>query len=90
MDNLSKLTVHECKMFYGISVDPNNTATPVCSAISGILANTSGRNYHILTVKEGNDANGSSLNTDTDSTVISIGNGFITNYSVYQVRISSR
>jgi len=66
----------------GISVDEANDATPVCSAISGILANTSGRNYHILTVKEGNDANGSSLNTDADSTVISIGNGFITNYSV--------
>ena len=58
----------------GISVDEANDATPVCSAISGILANTSGRNYHILTVKEGNDANGSSLNTDSDSTVISIGN----------------
>ena len=37
----------------GISVHPNNTiASPVESAISCVLANTSGRNYHILTVKE--------------------------------------
>ena len=67
----------------GISVDPTNDASPTCSAISGLLSNISGRNYHILTVKEGNDANESSgLATDSTSTVISIGNGFITNYSM--------
>tara|TARA_A100001201_G_scaffold82148_1_gene73142 strand:+ start:874 stop:2115 length:1242 start_codon:yes stop_codon:yes gene_type:complete len=66
----------------GISVDSNNDITPTSSAISGILSNISGRNYHILTVKEGSDANNSSLQASSDSTVISIGNGFITNYSV--------
>lgn len=69
----------------GISVDPTNlssAATVTTSAISGILANTSGRNYHILTVKEGADANNSALQASSNSTVISIGNGFITNYSV--------
>ena len=67
----------------GITVDPANDASPTCSAISGLLSNISGRNYHILTVKEGNDANESSgLTTDSTSTVISIGNGFITNYSM--------
>lgn len=66
----------------GISVDSANDITPTCSAISGILSNISGRNYHILTVKEGSDANNSSLQASSDSTVISIGNGFITNYSV--------
>jgi hypothetical protein len=76
----------------GISVDPNNSGTAIgspggikvaTSAISGMLANTSGRNYHILTTAEGTDA---SANTDSavgeGSTVISIGNGFITNYSI--------
>jgi hypothetical protein len=66
----------------GISVDSNNDITPTSSAISGILSNISGRNYHILTVKEGEDANGGSAQADSTSTVISIGNGFITNYSV--------
>lgn len=66
----------------GFSVDPNNGVTPVCSAISGILSNQSGRNYHILTVKEGEDANGGGAQADSTSTVISIGNGFVTNYSV--------
>ena len=66
----------------GISVDSNNDITPTSSAISGILSNISGRNYHILTVKEGEDANGGSAQADSTSTVISIGNGFVTNYSV--------
>lgn len=69
---------------------------PRCSVLSGILANSSGRNYHVLTVAEGTDANvpsGNLLGDDTaardankgtasTSQVISIGNGFITNYSV--------
>ena len=56
------------------------------SALSGILSNTSGRNYHILTVAEGTDANSELLSstkaTVNTSTVISIGNGYITNYSM--------
>ena len=51
----------------GISVDPANSGSAIASpggvqvqtsAISGMLANTSGRNFHILTTKEGADANG--------------------------------
>lgn len=62
------------------------------SAISGILSNVSGRNYHIVTTAEGTDANvdrfapgaGALANKSqaTTSTIISIGNGFITNYSM--------
>ena len=56
------------------------------SAVSGILANISGRNYHILTVAEGTDANtddnGATMSTASTSTVISVGNGYITNYSL--------
>ena len=76
----------------GISVDPQNSGSAIgspggvivkTSAISGMLANTSGRNYHILTTKEGTDANGNSSSaTGEGSTVISIGNGFVTNYSM--------
>ena len=66
----------------GISTAAQGKATPTTSAISGLLSNTSGRNYHILTVKEGSDANNSALQSNSASTVISIGNGFITNYSV--------
>ena len=66
----------------GISVDPENNTSPNITAISGVLANTSGRNYHILTTKEGEDANGGSAAAASTSTVISIGNGFITNYSM--------
>ena len=73
----------------GITVDPANTETTAnCGALSGLLANASGRNYHILTVKEGDDANikdataGPNAEVESTSTVISIGNGFITNYSV--------
>jgi|7_EtaG_2_1085326.scaffolds.fasta_scaffold00907_8 hypothetical protein len=60
--------------------------------LSGLLADTSGRNYHIVTVAEGEDANNetaalSDVNTTnksakSTSTIISIGNGFVTNYSM--------
>jgi len=54
-------------------------------ALSGVLANISGRNYHILTVAEGTDANADSdsgKSANAANSVISIGNGYITNYSV--------
>ena len=54
-------------------------------ALSGVLANVSGRNYHILTVAEGTDANADSdsgKSANAANSVISIGNGYITNYSV--------
>tara|TARA_Y100000361_G_C11155804_1_gene344057 strand:+ start:685 stop:1929 length:1245 start_codon:yes stop_codon:yes gene_type:complete len=66
----------------GVSSQPQSKSAPSISAISGILSNVSGRNYHILTVTEGRDANDSSLQSTNTSTVISIGNGYITNYSV--------
>jgi len=54
-------------------------------ALSGLLANISGRNYHVLTVAEGTDANANSdsgKSANAANSVISIGNGYITNYSV--------
>jgi hypothetical protein len=58
------------------------------SAVSGILSNVSGRNYHIVTIAEGGDANSdgalsaTNVSQATTSTIISIGNGFVTNYSM--------
>lgn len=63
----------------------------VKSFISGLVDTTkgatiSGRNFHIFTAPEGNDANGlggSDLSfTGVTASTISIGNGFVTNYSV--------
>lgn len=64
------------------------------SFISGLIDSTqvadtstlSGRNFHIFTAPEGNDANGvgstdASL-TGSEASTITIGNGFITNYSL--------
>ena len=48
-------------------------------AISGFLSETQGQNYYILTVDEGEDVVGATIGSTTDS-VISIGNGFVTNY----------
>ena len=61
------------------------------SFISGLIdsANVgviSGRNFHIFTAPEGNDANGLAVGaaalTGNTASTISIGNGFVTNYSV--------
>jgi len=51
------------------------------SAISGLMVDTQGNNYYILTVDEGEDVVGANLNSTTNS-VIAIGNGFITEYSL--------
>jgi hypothetical protein len=48
-------------------------------AISGLMVDTQGNNYYILTVDEGEDAVGSNLGSATD-TVVCIGNGFISEY----------
>lgn len=50
------------------------------SALSGFLRETQGQNYYILTVDEGEDVVGSTINSSTDS-VVAIGNGFLTEYS---------
>lgn len=49
-------------------------------ALSGFLKETQGQNYYILTVDEGKDVVGSTMNTSTDS-IVAIGNGFVTEYS---------
>jgi hypothetical protein len=69
------------------------TASGTAPFISGLIDGSvgtnnigivSGRNFHILTVAEGNDANGSATGVITGNQVkvIGIGNGYITNYTV--------
>jgi len=70
------------------------TTTGTASFISGLVDSSnatnnigivSGRNFHILTVAEGNDANGSATGIYQNSGVartIGIGNSYITNYTV--------
>ena len=48
-------------------------------SISGLLADLQGNNYYILTVDEGEDVVGGTL--APNSTIVGIGNGFITEYS---------
>ena len=73
----------------GFATGATLSASP--SFISGLIdtANVgtlSGRNFHIFTAPEGVDANGlttgSANMTGTTASTISIGNGFVTNYSV--------
>jgi hypothetical protein len=53
------------------------------SALSGLIEDTQGNNYFIVTTKEGTDVQGDTVSTTADSfDVISIGNGFISDYSI--------
>ena len=53
------------------------------SAISGLIADPQGNNFFIVTSKEGDDVQGDTLSsTANDFDVISIGNGFISDYSI--------
>lgn len=63
----------------GIPIDTQSVSG--ASAISGLMVDTQGNNFYILTVDEGEDVVGASLAAG-NSSVISIGNGFVTDYSV--------
>lgn len=58
------------------------------SALSGLIEDTQGNNYFIVTSKEGKDVQGDTVtagvkdSVGTDFDIISIGNGFISDYSI--------
>ena len=53
------------------------------SALSGLIEDTQGNNYFILTTSEGEDVQGDLVTTTaTDFDVIGIGNGFISDYTI--------
>ena len=67
----------------GLTVDGINATAPT-SALSGIMAQNSTeaeKNYYILTVPEGEDADGTAV-AGVGNGVIGVGNGFVTSYGV--------
>lgn len=53
------------------------------SALSGLIEDTQGNNYFIVTSKEGKDVQGDTVvSNSTDYDIISIGNGFISDYNI--------
>jgi len=55
------------------------------SALSGLIEDTQGNNFFILVTKEGKDVQANSVtsaNTATEYDIVSIGNGFISDYTV--------
>jgi hypothetical protein len=84
------LTTGNNETALGFSVGTTSGTAPFISGLidSSVGTNNigivSGRNFHILTVAEGNDANGSATGVITGNQVkvIGIGNGYITNYTV--------
>jgi len=67
--------------FSGRSLATDTACVSGASAISGLMVDTQGNNFYILTVDEGEDVVGANLATQSNS-VIAIGNGFITEYSL--------
>ncbi len=67
--------------FSGRSLAADTACVSDASAISGLMVDTQGNNFYILTVDEGEDVVGANLATQSNS-VIAIGNGFITEYSL--------
>lgn len=63
----------------GLPIDTQSVSG--ASAISGLMVDTQGNNFYILTVDEGEDVVGANLGGTTNS-VIGIGNGFISEYSL--------
>jgi hypothetical protein len=60
------------------------TADSACvdaSAISGLMVDTQGNNYYIVTVDEGEDVVNANLSV-TSNSIVGVGNGFITEYSL--------
>jgi hypothetical protein len=64
----------------GNGVTDSNMST-TAQSISGLLQDLQGNNYYILTVEDGEDVVGENDVLSPTSTVVSIGNGFITDYS---------
>lgn len=66
--------------FSGKSLTADNACVDA-GAISGLMVDTQGNNFYILTVDEGEDVVGANL-TSASNSIIGVGNGFITEYSL--------
>ena len=67
--------------FSGRSLTADSACVSDSSAISGLMVDTQGNNFYILTVDEGEDVVGANLASASNS-IIGVGNGFITEYSL--------
>jgi hypothetical protein len=67
--------------FSGRSLTGDSACVSGSSAISGLMVDTQGNNFYILTVDEGEDVVGANLSS-TSNSIIGVGNGFITEYSL--------
>ena len=68
------------------AIDPNQGATPAAGDVAALAFHASedsrdGQNFFVLTVPEGDDAVGT-IAADSKKSVISVGNGYVTDYSV--------
>ncbi len=68
--------------FSGRSLTADSACVSGSSAISGLMVDTQGNNFYILTVDEGEDVVGANLVSGGSSSIIGVGNGFITEYSL--------
>ena len=66
--------------FSGKSLTADNACVDA-SAISGLMVDTQGNNYYIVTVDEGEDVVNANLSV-TSNSIVAVGNGFITEYSL--------
>ena len=67
--------------FSGRSLTTDTACASNASAISGLMVDTQGNNFYIITVDEGEDVVGANIASQSNS-IIAIGNGFITEYSL--------
>ena len=68
--------------FSGKSLAADTAVVTDARAISGLMVDTQGNNFYILTVDEGEDVVGANLASGGSSSIIGVGNGFITEYSL--------
>ena len=66
--------------FSGKSLTADNACVDA-RAISGLMVDTQGNNYYIVTVDEGEDVVNANLSV-TSNSIVGVGNGFITEYSL--------
>ena len=65
----------------GVTDPQMSTGSLGAQSISGLLQDTQGNNYYILTVDDGEDVVGQSDTFQGTNSVVAIGNGFVTDYS---------
>lgn len=77
--------INERLLGFNVNADGQSTSALQDEILLGKIeenANPVGKNFFILTSAEGSDAIGSDLSEGSDKSVIALGNGFVSNYSI--------